>query len=143
MQALFKSLGLEKDNEDKAVALCDAYTEKHAAVAHKLANDTRYRDDKSVPIKEWVDFAKTKEPDFDEIKKLALDKVRQLQDAFVKLKDVTFQIDRIESDAFHKDKDKDTDKDKAYPVPLFVAGSPPPPVSEDKGDASTPSGGLQ
>ena len=130
MRDLFKSLEFEKDNEDKANALCQEYTDKHHEVNVK-----------TIPITEWADFVKKKAPAFNEIKILALEKARQIQATFDELQKVTFQIDRIESDAFHKD--KDTDKEKAYPVPLFVAGPPPPSVSEVKGDASTPSGGLQ
>ena len=119
MRDLFKSLEFEKDNEDKANALCQEYTDKHHEVNVK-----------TIPIKEWEDFAKEQEPAFDEIKELALAKVRHLHDAFATLQDVQFQIDRIESDAWLEN--------KAYPVPLFIAADAPPPTATPSRVPTTP-----
>ena len=130
LATILKGLSLEKKDEETALALCDAYTNKHSFVSTMIANDPRSRDDKSIPMREWEDFAKEQEPAFDEIKELALAKVRHLHDAFATLQDVQFQIDRIESDAWLEN--------KAYPVPLFIAADAPPPTATPSRVPTTP-----
>ena len=126
LESLFKTLSFEKKDEEKALALCDQYTIKHGETLSKYINDPQYLFDKARGMKEWQDFAKEQEAAFDELKELALDKARQLHDAFAKLQDVQFKVDRIESDAWLEN--------KAYPVPLFIA------ADNNSSPAETPSG---